>query len=74
MSSIGRSQSFLFRATPSYAVTADGSLSGDSLIEVFRFEANGAPKETYRVFDAARLAFLLFNGEYPVETFDLVDF
>lgn len=47
------------RATPSYSILQDGSLSGESLLEVFLLNDKGQPSNTGYVLDGVTMSLLL---------------
>ncbi|CAD8100479.1 unnamed protein product [Paramecium primaurelia] len=67
----GKEFRYLIRATPSYSILQDGSLSGDSLLEVFLLNDKGQPSNTGYVLDGVTMSWLL-NKQYDFE-FNIVD-
>ncbi|CAK61408.1 unnamed protein product (macronuclear) [Paramecium tetraurelia] len=62
---------YLVRATASYSMSKDGSLGGDSLLEVFLLNDKGQPSNTGYVLDGVTMA-LLLDKYYDFE-FNIVD-
>ncbi|CAD8198558.1 unnamed protein product [Paramecium pentaurelia] len=67
----GQEYRYLVRATPSYSASQDGSISGDSLLEVFLLNNKGQPSNTGYVLDGLTMS-LLLNKQYDFE-FNIVD-
>ncbi|CAK92733.1 unnamed protein product (macronuclear) [Paramecium tetraurelia] len=67
----GKEFRYLVRATPSYSISQDGTLSGDSLLEVYLLNDMGQPSYTGYVLDGVTMGFLL-DKFYDFE-FNIVD-